>query len=73
MFGKPEIIDYVFGLMPEPFAPTFNPYNAVGQLGVRLQGMFPKIMQERPDILQQLAGKMLMFPSDVMAATLDGE
>jgi hypothetical protein len=71
MFSKPEIIDYVFGLLgAEPFAPTFNPYTAVGLLGNRLQAMMPAIMQERPDILQQLAATMFMFPSDVMGATL---
>jgi flavin-dependent dehydrogenase len=70
MFSKPEIIDYVFGLMPEPFPPTFNPYTAVKLLGQRLQGIMPRIMAERPDILQQLAGTMLAFPSDVVAQTL---
>lgn len=68
----PEVIDYVFGLMAgEPFAPTFNPYTAVGLLGARLQGLMPKIMAERPDILQQLAGAMVQFPSDIMARTLE--
>ncbi len=71
IFSKPEIIDYVFGLLGEPFPPTFNPYTAVKFLGARLQAVMPKIMQERPDILQQLAGKMMMFPADVMAETLE--
>ncbi len=56
---KPEIIDYIFGLMGDrAFPPTFNPYTAVGLLGARLQSLMPKIMAERPDILQQLAGTM---------------
>ena len=68
---NPEVIDYVFGLMGETaFPPTFNPYTAVGHLGARLQGLMPKIMAERPDILQQLAGTMGQFPSDIMARTL---
>ncbi|MEI6125280.1 MAG: FAD-dependent monooxygenase [Pseudomonadota bacterium] len=71
MFSKPEVIDYIFGLMgAEPFPATFNPYTAVGLLGARLQSLMPKIMGERPDILQQLAGTMLMFPSDIMGRTL---
>ncbi len=70
VFPSPEIIDYIFGLMDEPFTPTFNPYTAVKLLGQRMQGLFPKIMSERPDILQQVAGKMLTFPSDLLAETL---
>jgi hypothetical protein len=35
-----------------------------------MQSLFPKIMSERPDILQQVAGKMLAFPSDLLAETL---
>jgi flavin-dependent dehydrogenase len=70
--GTPEVIDYIFGLMgAEPFPATFNPYTAVGLLGSRLQSCMPKIMAERPDILQQLAGTMLMFPSDIMGETLN--
>jgi len=66
-----DVIDYVFGLMGETaFPPTFNPYTAVGLLGTRLQGLMPRIMAERPDILQQLAGTMGQFPSDIMAGTL---
>jgi flavin-dependent dehydrogenase len=66
-----EVIDYVFGLMGETaFPPTFNPYTAVGLLGARLQGLMPRIMAERPDILQQLAGTMGQFPSDILAGTL---
>jgi flavin-dependent dehydrogenase len=71
MFSKPEVIDYIFGLMgAESFPATFNPYRAVGLLGGRLQSLMPAIMQERPDVLQLLAGTMLMFPSDVMGQTL---
>jgi len=71
MFSKPEIIDYIFEQMgAEIFPPTFNPYTAVVHLGNRLQSLMPKIMGERPDVLQQLAGTMSKFPSDVMGATL---
>ncbi|MCX5901468.1 MAG: FAD-dependent monooxygenase [Proteobacteria bacterium] len=70
-FSKPEVIDYIFGLMgAESFPATFNPYTAVGLLGGRLQSLMPKIMAERPDILQLLAGTMSTFPSDVMGQTL---
>ena len=71
MFSKPEVIDYIFGLMgAESFPATFNPYTAVGLLGGRLQSLMPKIMAERPDILQLLAGTMSTFPSDIMGQTL---
>ena len=56
--------------MAEPFPPTFNPYTTVGLLGSRLQSLMPRIMSERPDVLQQLAGNMMRFPSDIMAQTL---
>jgi len=73
MFAKPDVIDYIFGLMgAEPFPATFNPYTAVGLIGNRLQSLMPKIMGERPDILQQLAGTLMMFPSDIMGKTLEG-
>lgn len=70
VFSKPEVVDYMFGLMGEPFPPTFNPYTAVKFLGQRMQGLFPKIMAERPDVLQQLAGNMSVFPSDLLVQTL---
>jgi hypothetical protein len=54
----------------EPFAATFNPYRSVGLIGERMQSLFPKIMAERPDILQQLAVTMGQFPSDILARTL---
>jgi flavin-dependent dehydrogenase len=72
LFSKPEVIDYVFGLMgAEPFAATFNPYRAVGLINARLQSLVPRIMAERPDILQQLADTMAVFPSDILARTLE--
>jgi len=70
VFSQAEIVDYMFSLMHEPFPPTFNPYTAVKMLGQRMQGLFPKIMSERPDVLQQLAGNMSVFPSDLLAKTM---
>jgi hypothetical protein len=35
-----------------------------------MQMAFPRIMAERPDILQELVPNMLAFPSDVLAKTL---
>ncbi|MEI6126561.1 MAG: FAD-dependent oxidoreductase [Pseudomonadota bacterium] len=67
---KPEVIDYVFSLLGEPFPPTFNPYSAVRHLGMRLQQIFPKIMAERPDILMQMAPNMLKFAADNFSKTL---
>jgi hypothetical protein len=68
---KPEIIDYVFSLLNEPFPPTFNPYTAVKYLGARLQQVFPKIMAERPDVLMRMGPNMLRFASDILAKTLE--
>jgi hypothetical protein len=70
IFSKPDVVDYMFGLMGEPFTPTFNPYTAVKLLAQRMQGLFPRIMSERPDVLQQLAGNMSIFPSDLLAKTM---
>jgi len=70
VFENPEVIDYVFGLLGEPFPPTFNPYTAVKHLGMRMQQIIPKIMAERPDILMQMVPNMLLFPSDVLSKTL---
>jgi len=70
MFPKPEIIDYIFSILSQTFPPTFNPYTSVKHLGLAMQTAFPKIMAERPDILQDLVPNMLAFPSDVLAKTL---
>lgn len=70
IFSKADVVDYMFGLMDELFPPTFNPYTAVKLLGQRMQGLFPKIMSERPDVFQQLAGNMSVFPSDLLAKTI---
>ncbi|MBN2108692.1 MAG: NAD(P)/FAD-dependent oxidoreductase [Deltaproteobacteria bacterium] len=71
MLEKPEIIDYVFSLLSEPFPPTFNPYTAVKYLGTRLQEIFPKMMAERPDVLMQMAPNMLRFAADMFVKTLE--
>lgn len=71
MFARPDIIDYIFErLGTEPFPPTFNPYTATGLLGARLQAAIPAMLQDRPDIVQQLAATMARFPSDVIAASV---
>jgi flavin-dependent dehydrogenase len=70
MFPRPDIIDYIFGLMKEPFPPTFNPYTAVRLLGNRLQNIMPQIFKERPDIIPELLSKLLAFPSEILAKTL---
>lgn len=73
MFGSPEVIDYLFSLLgAEPFPATFNPYTAVGLLGERLQAIMGRVMQERPEVVQQLAGAMMRFPSEIMARTRQG-
>ena len=73
MFPSADIIDYIFGLLQEPFPPTFNPYTAVRLLGSRLQAIMPKIFQERPDIVQEILPRLFAFPSEILAKTLKTE
>ena len=70
MFPKPEIIDYIFGLLKEPFPPTFNPYSAVKLIGAAMQRIMPQVMAERPDIVQELMPRLFAFPSEILARTL---
>jgi len=70
MFPKPEIIDYIFGLLKEPFPPTFNPYSAVKLIGAAMQRIMPQVMAERPDIVQELMPRLFAFPSEILATTL---
>ena len=49
-----EEIDYVFGLIKEPFAPAFNPYTMPHHLGQALKKVVPTIQKERPELLQKL-------------------
>jgi len=70
MFPRQEIIDYIFGLMKEPFPPTFNPYTAVKLIGAAMQRIMPQVMAERPDIVQELMPRLFAFPSEILARTL---
>jgi flavin-dependent dehydrogenase len=73
MFPRQDIIDYIFGLMKEPFPPTLNPYTAVRLLGNKLQMIMPQIFAERPDIVPELLPKLFAFPSEILSKTLKGE
>jgi flavin-dependent dehydrogenase len=73
MFPRQDIIDYIFGLMKEPFPPTFNPYTAVRLLGNKLQTIMPQIFAERPDIIPELLPKLFAFPSEILSKTLKGD
>jgi hypothetical protein len=73
MFPRQDIIDYIFGLMKEPFPPTFNPYTAVRLLGNKLQTIMPQIFAERPDIVPELLPKLFAFPSEILSKTLKNE
>jgi hypothetical protein len=70
MFPRQEIIDYIFGLLKEPFPPTFNPYTAVRLIGAAMQKIMPQVMAERPDIVQELIPRLFAFPSEILAKTL---
>jgi flavin-dependent dehydrogenase len=69
IFVTPEIMDYVFGLIKEPMPPCFNPYSAVRLLGQTMQGILPRIIADRPDILKHLM-KMGASASEILAHTL---
>lgn len=69
IFVTPEIMDYVFGLIKEPMPPCFNPYSAVRLLGQTMQGILPRIIADRPDILPHLM-KMGSSASEILAHTL---
>ncbi len=48
-------LNYLFGLIKEPLAPCFNPYEALNLISQAIQQAAPTIQQERPDILTRLA------------------
>lgn len=48
-------LNYLFGLIKEPLAPSFNPYEALDLIGQAIQQKAPTIQQERPDIISKLA------------------
>lgn len=70
MFPRQDIIDYIFGLLKDPFPPTFNPYTAVRLIGAAMQKIMPQVMAERPDIVQELIPRLFAFPSEILAKTL---
>jgi flavin-dependent dehydrogenase len=48
-------LNYLFGLIEEPLAPCFNPYEALDLIGQAIQQKTPTIQQERPDVIPKLA------------------
>ncbi len=48
-------LNYLFGLIKEPLAPCFNPYEALHLISQAIQEKAPTIQQESPDILPRLA------------------
>lgn len=48
-------LNYLFGLIEEPLAPCFNPYEALDLIGQAIQQKAPTIQQERPDVIPKLA------------------
>lgn len=73
-FALPFVIDneedlnYIFGLIKEPLPPCWNPYAAISHIGQLVQGLFPTIQKERPDILPKL-GKMAKPMSEILEST----
>ena len=66
MFPRQDILDYIFGLLKEPFPPTFNPYTAVQLIGAAMQKIMPQVMTERPEILPELIPRLFAFPSEIL-------
>jgi digeranylgeranylglycerophospholipid reductase len=55
-FLNAEDIDYLAGLIKEPFPHTLNFYNLLNTIGNTYGGLFPRIQEERPDVFARLMG-----------------
>ncbi len=53
-FDSEAELDYVFGLIKEPFAPAFNPYTMPQHMGQAIKKIVPTLQKERPDLLEKL-------------------
>lgn len=49
-------IDYLAGLIKEPFEPTMNFYKMLETIGNTYGALFPVIQEERPDVMDKLMG-----------------
>ena len=49
-----DAIDYLAGLVPEPLLSTMNFYTLFGTLGSTFGELFPRIQEERPDVMEKL-------------------
>jgi digeranylgeranylglycerophospholipid reductase len=49
-----EAIDYLAGLVKEPFENTMNFYTLFNTIGSTFGGLFPVIQEERPDVMEKL-------------------
>ena len=49
-----DAIDYLAGLVPEPLMSTMNFYTLFGTLGSTFGELFPRIQEERPDVMEKL-------------------
>ena len=49
-----DAIDYLAGLVTEPLLSTMNFYTLFGTLGSTFGELFPKIQEERPDVMEKL-------------------
>lgn len=49
-----DAIDYLAGLIKEPFPSTMNFYTLFGTIGSAYGELFPTIQEERPDIMEKL-------------------
>jgi len=55
-FLSADDIDYLAGLIKEPFEPTMNFYKMLETIGNTYGELFPVIQEERPDVMDKLMG-----------------
>ena len=49
-----EEIDYMFGLVKEPLPATMNFFTLFSQIGTTFAELFPRIQEERPELMEKL-------------------
>ena len=55
-FLSADDIDYLAGLIKEPLPPTMNFYRMLDTIGNTFAELFPRIQEERPDVMGKLMG-----------------
>jgi len=62
-----EDIDYLAGLVDKPLRATLDFYTIYRTIGRTYAGLFPRISEERPDIMQKFMAMRAVHPEDGLA------